>query len=740
MDIVALGTSTPTEIVDRLKALEAGDGRGFELWVRDHAPAFPEWEVAECWLWDDWPDRRSDSFPEWPAGQSPIDLVAKKTDGSLAAIQCKFYKNASITPKQIREFAGTTSEEVFSERWLIAKADVSESVRKEADRLRVRFPNVDEACADLVESEAKSDQDDPRRPMQDEAVAECVKVLRQGLPEHREAWLGKRADWMPSEASRAILQLPCGTGKTRVSMRVMEELCSATDLGLVLVPSIALVAQVRQEYLANIKRSARALAVCSDKTAGHVSSDKEPSLDSDPTLDTGHVRASDLGCRVEQDASKIAEWIHEGESKEGMLSIIFSTYQSAHEVSEALAMARKAVGILVCDEAHRTAQLRPAKSKRRQDRLRAFTLCHDQDAIPARYRLYQTATPRVYSADNEKIKKAKAAQWAVSSMDDQSVFGPVAFRLAYSKAVEKGLLCDYRIIAIAVDKSAWDTADKVVRKLQEQESTRGITTRDAVSWLVYGAVLGGGAVRATGATPLAISRSLAFLDRVAKSNEMKKWLSGPDGRKAVSTYLGRGERDVETLNYEVEHLDANHTVAARKEALRDLASADADSPRGISNVAIFGEGTDCPTLDAVALLAPRRSPVEVIQIVGRCMRRSPGKTTGYVIVPLPLPRGIDAETSLSIGKLGEEWKTLGDVLRALRAHDGRIETAISSLLQIYVPPEAQEKVRHAIAVRESGGGGRKSALGTDLRATPRTPSPRPMCRHGAKTLVRSRRF
>lgn len=701
---MAVGTSTAKEVVDRLRALEDGDGRGFELWVREHAHEFPEWEVAECWLWDDWPGSDRDSFPKWPSGQSPIDLVAEKTDGSLAAIQCKFYTKASITAKQVREFAGAASLDMFSERWFIAKEDVSEPVRKEAALLGVRIPHVKEACANLLEATDKWEQDDPRQPMQDAAVADCVRILRQGLPEHREAWLGKRAEWMPAEASRAMLVLPCGTGKTRVSMRVMEELCSATDLGLVLVPSIALVAQVRQEYLANKTRPARALAVCSDKTAGHVSSDEEPSLDADPTLDTGHVHASDLGCRVEQDATKIAEWIREGESKEGMLSIIFSTYQSAHEVSEALAKARKSVGMLVCDEAHRTAQLRPAKGKRKQDRLRTFTLCHDQDAIPARYRLYQTATPRVYSADNEKIQRAKAAQWAVSSMDDQSVFGPVAYRLAYADAVEKGLLCDYRIIAIAVDQSAWDTADKVVRKLQEQESTRGITTRDAVSWLVYGAVLGGGAVRATGAAPLAISRSLAFLDRVAKSNEMRKWLSGPDGRKAVSGYLSRGERDVETLEYEVEHLDANHTVAARKDALRDLANAKAKSPRGISNVAIFGEGTDCPTLDAVALLAPRRSPVEVIQIVGRCMRRARGKTTGYVIVPLPLPRGIDAETSLSMGKLGDEWKTLGDVLRALRAHDGRIETAISSLLQIYVPPEAQEKVRHAIAVREGGGG------------------------------------
>lgn len=176
---MALGPSSAKEVVDRLRALEAGDGKGFERWVSEHAYVFPEWEVAECWLWDDWPESDRDSFPEWPSGQSPIDLVAKKTDGSLAAIQCKFYTKASITPKQVREFSGATRVG-FSESWFIAKATVPETVRKEAALLEVRILDVDEACANLLESTAKREQDDPRQPMQDAAVAGCVKALAPG--------------------------------------------------------------------------------------------------------------------------------------------------------------------------------------------------------------------------------------------------------------------------------------------------------------------------------------------------------------------------------------------------------------------------------------------------------------------------------------------------------------------------------------------------------------------------------
>ena len=171
---------------------------------------------------------------------------------------------------------------------------------------------------------------------------------------------------------------------------------------------------------------------------------------------------------------------------------------------------------------------------------------------------------------------------------------------------------------------------------------------------------------------------------------MVKWLDSDEGRSEIERYFSEGGVEGAARPYAVEHLDAGHPVRERRRALRDLAAADAEKPRGIANVGIFGEGTDSPSLDAVALLAVRRSPTDVIQIVGRCMRRAPGKQYGYVIVPVPLPRGIDAETSLSMDTLGDEWRVLGEVLRALRAHDGRIEDEISSLLQIYVPPENEQ--------------------------------------------------
>ena len=678
------------------------DGTRFEDAVLRHAEDIPSWEIARCWRYPEWPERTSVDVP-LPPQDTGIDLVAVKRDGSRIAIQCKARSgDGSVTTRQVQQFAGATPPSVFAERWFVAEARRSQATEAAAAVADVTFVDFEAALAEVVvdarERERASTEPDPRTAMQEEAVAACAAALRAGLPEHRDRWLGRDpADWMPRGAARATLVLPCGTGKTRVSMRIMSELSEPGDLGVVLVPSIALIAQVRREYLSHIGRPVRTLAVCSDATAGHVDVEQDPDLAADPTRDTGQVRAADIGCRVAQSAEAVADWLRAGADSTD-LRIIFSTYQSAHHTADALRTEGTFAQVLILDEAHRTAQLRPVKSQRQTERLRRFTLCHDQDAFPARYRLYQTATPRVYDASNARVARIDRTKWIVASMSDESIFGPVAYRLPYNEAVEKGFLSDYRIIAIGVDGRAWAAANRIVQQVEYSYEARGPTTREALSWLVYGVTLAGGAVGDDGS--VRVSRSLAFLNKVQRSDQMVKWLDSDEGRSEIERYFADGGVAGTGRRYAVEHLDAAHPVRERRRALRDLAAADSENPHGIANVGIFGEGTDSPSLDAVALLAPRRSPTDVIQIVGRCMRRAPGKRYGYVIVPVPLPRGIDAETSLSMDTLGDEWKVLGEVLRALRAHDGRIEDEISALLQIHVPPEAEEPVRQPVVVRD----------------------------------------
>ena len=84
-----------------------------------------------------------------------------------------------------------------------------------------------------------------------------------------------------------------------------------------------------------------------------------------------------------------------------------------------------------------------------EKRIRDFTLCHDNDAFPATYRVYQTATPRVY--DTRRVNLDRASDWIVRSMDDEKTFGVELYRKSYVEAVRNGWLADYRIIAVGVN-------------------------------------------------------------------------------------------------------------------------------------------------------------------------------------------------------------------------------------------------------------------------------------------------
>ena len=141
--------------------------------------------------------------------------------------------------------------------------------------------------------------------------------------------------------------------------------------------------------------------------------------------------------------------------------------------------------------------------------------------------------------------------------------------------------------------------------------------------------------------------------------------------------------------YSLDHLDASSNVTKREEAKAKLAEGSLEKPHGVINVGIFGEGTDSPSLSAVAFLEARRSPIDVVQAVGRAMRTSPGKNIGYVICPIVIPLDTDAENFLKTSSPQDGWKELGDILLALRAHDERIEDRLAELMTLYLPPEPE---------------------------------------------------
>ncbi len=715
----------PTESVVIAEAIDtiarmsnhSADGRWLQDLAVTVAPHIKEWDVSRCYHWSEWPGA-SVWFPNDTAQDTGIDLVAvRRSDGQHIAIHCRpgplndADRFIPISESEIASFVASSADTFWSERWILTTGhdvftgnpqqalltmDNHVKVVNIADDLRQQSASFGEENCPHCDPHNANDDDriQSRTCMQNEAVAESVRILK----EHERSESGG----LPIGQARGKIILPCATGKTRISLRIVEELTEPGELSIVLCPSIALVAQIRREYLRNATNAIRALAVCSDETAGY-DPRKEGTRNSaeDPTLDNSNVSASQLKGMVTTNPAEIADWIKNGRATD-QLSVIFGTYQSGRRISEALVETGVTAKVLIADEAHRTAGLRRKLYARNatltdaERRIRDFTLCHDNGAFPATYRVYQTATPRIY--DFSRMSASRSNDWIVRTMDDEATFGVELYRKSYVEAVRNGWLSDYRIIAVGVnDPDALQLANELAASTASQ-GRNALTTTHFLRGLAF-ALSMSGATRTEENAADVIESCIAFMNTVNRSKNMARHLQSDTVRQWLQDWLHENRNGRPAAPYTLEHLDANSNVMAREDAKRRLAESSGAHPHGIVNVGIFGEGTDSPSLKAVAFLEARKSPIDVIQAVGRAMRTAPGKATGYIICPIVIPPNVDPEQWLGTSAMDEGWQELGQILLALRAHDQRVEDNLPELLQLFLPepPEIQRTIVALVA-------------------------------------------
>ena len=702
---------TVAKAFEKLAAIteSPSDGNDLEEVTREFAPKIKELDVSSCYTWANWPDRTR-VFPKSTEQDIGIDLIAlRRSDGGYVAIQCKsraVKEDGTSTPIQMEEvakFDSASQNEHFVERWLVSNTGATltsnaiQSMSMADEGRKLRQVNItealrkqDEADKELAtrakETHVSEYGFQTRQEMQDEVVEKSVRTLKE--------YADSNSGGSPLGQARGKIILPCGTGKTRISLRIVEQLAEPGDVSIVLCPSIALVAQIRGEYLRYTEKTIRALAVCSDKTAGYNHEpERDRGLDSeeDPTEDFGYAGESSVTGLVTTDSGKIAEWMQVAKDSSA-LSVIFGTYQSGHKISEALLSTGITAKVMIGDEAHRTAGIQKFKySGKIQDKIeerdeknksrRRFALCHDQKQFPVMYRIYQTATPKVYKL-KDGARKVKDSDLIVRSMDDEDVFGVELYRRSYVDAVENAWLSDYYIIALGVrDDGATDTANILSRETESKK----LKTKDYLSALAFALVMGGATSLKDGELAnIDIRSCIAFMNSVERSKDMAKDLQSEVVRDWVQKHLEKNYEEKEMGEYKLEHVDASSSVLAREAVKSKLANATTENPYGVLNVGIFGEGTDSPSLSAVAFLDPRKSPIDVIQAVGRVMRTAPGKKRGYIICPILFPPTGDAEEWLKTSTPEQGWQELGQILCALRAHDERIEDNLPDRMMICV--------------------------------------------------------
>lgn len=363
------------------------------------------------------------------------------------------------------------------------------------------------------------------------------------------------------------------------------------------------------------------------------------------------------------------------------LQVVFSTYQSIDVVHSAQELAGDEwpdFDLIICDEAHRTTGVTIAD----QDES-AFTKVHSASFIRADKRLYMTATPRIFRDQTKKAAAESEAEVVLTSMDDESVYGPVFHRLGFGEAVSQGLLTDYKVIVLAVSEdeaaAAYQQATADGSELPLTDTAKLVGCWNALAKRFQGSEntvpLAG--VDEVSGTSLPMKRAVAFCKDIKTSKQVAD--SFPT---LVSGHLQDLTNDdpSDNLEVQVQHVDGSMNAVARGERL-DWLKADAshgDVPvcRILSNARCLSEGVDVPTLDAVLFLNPRKSQVDVIQAVGRVMRKAPGKELGYIVLPVAIPAGLTPELALSDNS---RYQAVWQVLQAIRAHDERFDATINSI-------------------------------------------------------------
>lgn len=327
------GGSIKSDLLERARRTlehfspQASDGTWLEELTVEVAPLLADWDVEVCYPWADWPSR-TEHFPNTTKQDIGIDLVARgRSDGRLIAVQCKARKLDSdgtgeeIQKGEISSFSTPAANDLFVERWLVTNgatplnANAQSAIEVSGKPVKVVNLAADLTAETFASVGSAADDDCPhckdpeavqtRTCMQREAVDISVRVLK----DHA----ATNSGGLPEGQARGRIILPCGAGKTRVALGIVEELTGEGQLSVVLCPSIALVAQLRREFLQHASSEIRTMAVCSDQTAGY-DPRKEGSIKRalDPTQDNSNVSASEVKGLVTTDPREIANWIAGG--------------------------------------------------------------------------------------------------------------------------------------------------------------------------------------------------------------------------------------------------------------------------------------------------------------------------------------------------------------------------------------------------------------------------------------------
>ncbi|GAA9293260.1 DEAD/DEAH box helicase family protein [Helicobacter pylori] len=627
--------------------------------LKEHDSA-DEYESID--LWNDWELRGKE-------GDRGIDMVITTTSKEYIAVQCKFHQD-SVSLNDIATFLSKLQSGVgeigFKKGIIISTSNLSSNALEEIEQIRKSkgIDIVEISEEDFIYSQIDWEKFDPTQTQGELPLCDKKKPR----PHQTEAIKATKEYFSNPKNTRGKLIMACGTGKTYTSLKIMEALDS--KITLFLAPSIALLSQTFREYAQEKSEPFYASIVCSDDKVGKGKKNKNDD-------DTDDINFSELPNKPSTRLEDILS-VCELAQKENKRFIIFSTYQSALRIKEAQEAGLGEIDLVICDEAHRTVGAMYSSNER--DDKNAFTLCHSDWNIKAKKRLYMTATPKVYSESSKA--RAKEGDNIIYSMDDEGIFGEEIYTLNFTRAIALDLLTDYKVMILAVRKEnlsgVTNSVNKKISRL-EAEGTKpdkklinnefvckiigthkGLAKKDLIA-LDDENKEDHNLQNKNDTTPS--QRAISFCKSINTSKRIK------DSFETIMECYNEElkKKSFKNLEISIDHIDGTMNCKVRLEKLEELNEFKPNTCKVLSNARCLSEGVDVPALDSIVFFDGKSAMVDIIQAVGRVMRKAKHKKRGYIILPIALEESEIQNLDEAVNNTN--FKNIWKVIKALRSHD-----------------------------------------------------------------------
>jgi superfamily II DNA or RNA helicase len=584
---------------ERLASLNKKEkGNSFELLTKLYFKINPIYSFyEEVWLFDEVPSKELE-YLGLPPQDLGIDLIAKHGN-EYHAIQCKYHsdKTSSVTFKEVSTFISLLeSNNKITQGYICSSADLTS---RNFNKLKTKPINL--IMSDSWQMLDEEFFNDVRKTLE----GKKVKLNPfQPRPHQKKALKESKNYFIQEDHSRGKLIFPCGAGKSLTGFWITQELKSKSTI--IAVPSLSLVKQTLEVYLreivANNKRI-KWLCICSDEGIGK--------------NDDVAIFTENLGVPCQTDPSYIEQWLKDNIDEE---KIIFTTYQSGRIISEISKRLNFKFDVGIFDEAHKTV----GSSKK------LFSHLLFEENISIEKRIFMTATERFYAGSKDDI----------ISMDDEDIYGETFTQMSFKEAIEIGLLTDYKVITIDINKSEIAEFIRDNNLVQLNDKWKKETeARSLASMLALRKAM----------KRFSIKNAVSFhssIEKAVRNKELQKHITETYNYAPIDTYTVSGKQ----------------STSKRNDIVQEFASSDKAL---ITNARCLTEGVDVPNIDCIVFADPRKSRVDIVQALGRALRKKEGKDWGYVILPV-----IYDEETQEIDN--DSFNEILSIVRGLSSNDERI--------------------------------------------------------------------